>query len=183
MKNLFSIVRSLFFAALFIWLQMWLLPRWAGIRGHWHAPQDEPWRWLGTAPFALGALLMLACVWRFGTTGEGTPAPFDAPRKFVAVGPYRYVRNPMYLGMAMALIGEAVLFAERESAARILWYGLALAAVTECFVLFYEEPTLKRKFGAEYEAYCRSVRRWWPRSTGPPARSAENPKPSQNPKK
>jgi protein-S-isoprenylcysteine O-methyltransferase Ste14 len=171
MKNLFSILRSLFFAALFIWLQMWLLPRWAGIRGHWEAPLQEPWRWLGLMPLVPGSLLMLACVWRFGTTGEGTPAPFDPPRRFVAAGPYGYVRNPMYLGMVMALIGEAVLFAERESVTRIFWYGLALAAITECLVLFYEEPMLRRKFGAEYEQYCRRVRRWWPgagREPSPP---------------
>src|SRR5215470_2772332 len=162
MTQAFSLLRSAFFAALFIWLQMWLLPRWVGIRGHWNAPVNEPMRWLGAIPFGLGCLLMLACVWRFGTTGEGTPAPFDAPRKFVAVGPYRYVRNPMYIGMALALVGEAVLFAERVSLMRIVWWSVALIAITKVFVYVYEEPALRKKFGAEYEDYCRRVRRWWP---------------------
>jgi len=162
MKHVFSIIRSLFFAAFFISLQVWYLPRWVGIRGRWVAPMDDPWRWLGLVPITFGAALALACVWRFGTTGEGTPAPFDPPRKFVAVGPYRYVRNPMYLGMALVLIGEAVLFAARESVTRIVGYGLALVTITECFVLFYEEPTLRRKFGGEYQEYCRRVSRWVP---------------------
>jgi protein-S-isoprenylcysteine O-methyltransferase Ste14 len=162
MKHVFSIIRSLFFAALFISLQVWYLPRWVGIRGRWVAPMDDPWRWLGVVPITFGAALALACVWRFGTTGEGTPAPFDPPRKFVAVGPYRYVRNPMYLGMALLLMGEAVLFAARASVTRIVGYGLALVTITECFVLFYEEPTLRRKFGGEYQEYCRRVSRWVP---------------------
>jgi protein-S-isoprenylcysteine O-methyltransferase Ste14 len=89
--------------------------------------------------------------------------PLDPPRKFVTVGPYRYVRNPMYLGMAIFLIGEAVLFADRASLARILWYGLALVVIIECFVVFYEEPATRRRFGLEYEAYCRRVSRWVPR--------------------
>jgi len=162
MKHVFSIIRSLFFATLFISLQVWYLPRWVGIRGRRGAPMDDPWRWLGLVPIASGAALALACVWRFGTTGEGTPAPFDPPRKFVAVGPYRYVRNPMYLGMALLLMGEAVLFAARASVTRIVGYGLALVTITECFVLFYEEPTLRRKFGGEYQEYCRRVSRWVP---------------------
>jgi protein-S-isoprenylcysteine O-methyltransferase Ste14 len=91
---------------------MWLLPRWMGIHADLHAPQAEPLRWIGLLPFVGGSIVMLTCVWRFGTTGEGTPLPLDPPQKFVAVGPYRYVRNPMYLGMAFALIGEAILFAE-----------------------------------------------------------------------
>ena len=163
MKHAFSIVRSFFFAALFIALQVWYLPQWVGIRGHWGAPMNEPWRWAGIVPMVCGAALALACVWRFGTTGEGTPMPLDPPRKFVVVGPYRFVRNPMYLGMAMTLIGEAVLFAEWASLVRIVWYGLALVVITQCFVHFYEEPTLRRKFGSEYEEYCRRVNRWVPR--------------------
>ena len=162
MKNLFSTVRSFIFAALSITLHVWYLPQWMGIRGHWDAALQEPWRWLGALPAICGTALMMACVWRFGTTGEGTPMPLDPPRKFVVVGPYRFVRNPMYLGMAMTLIGEALLFAERASLMTIVWYGLALIVLTHSFVVFYEEPTLKRKFGREYEEYCRRVNRWLP---------------------
>jgi hypothetical protein len=67
MKHVFSIIRSLFFAALFISLQVWYLPRWVGIRGRWVAPMDDPWRWPGLVPIAFGAALALACVWRFGS--------------------------------------------------------------------------------------------------------------------
>jgi protein-S-isoprenylcysteine O-methyltransferase Ste14 len=159
-----NVLRSFFFAALFIALQVWFLPRWAGIQGSWPAAEQEPWRWLGVIPAVLGAMLMLACVWRFGTTGEGTPAPFDAPRKFVAVGPYRYVRNPMYWGMALALVGEAILFADWSQWKLITIYAAVLVAITNAFVVFYEEPALRVKFGGEYEEYCRRVNRWWPRA-------------------
>ncbi len=74
MKHVFSIIRSVFFAVLFISLQIWYLPRWVGIRGRWGATPDNPWRWLGLVPITFCAALALACVWRFGTTGEGTPA-------------------------------------------------------------------------------------------------------------
>jgi hypothetical protein len=73
----------LVFAALFISLQVWFIPRWMGIRGRWDAAMEEPWRWLGIAPIVCGTAVMLACVWCFDTIGEGTPAPFDPPRKFV----------------------------------------------------------------------------------------------------
>ena len=162
MKNLFSIVRSAIFASLFIWLVMWLLPRWIGISGDLHAPEADPLRWIGLVPFVGGCILMLTCVWRFSTTGEGTPMPLDPPRKFVAVGPYRYVRNPMYLGMASALIGEAILFAGRASLVRIIGCGITLIVIIMLFVFFYEEPALRRRFGFEYEAYCRKVNRWLP---------------------
>ena len=163
-----NLLRSFLVAALFIALQVWFIPRWVGIRGSWPAAEQEPWRWLGVVPAVLGMMLMLACVWRFGTTGEGTPAPFDAPRKFVAVGPYRYVRNPMYWGMALTLIGEALLFAEWSQAntIRMAIYALVLVAITNAFVLFYEEPTLRLKFGGEYEEYCRRVSRWIPHRRG-----------------
>ena len=156
----FSLLRSLLYASAFIALQMWFLPQWVGVRGSWSAPEEEPWRRIGLLPLALGSAVMLTCVFRFGTTGEGTPFPGDPPRKFVAMGPYRFSRNPMYLGMAMALIGEAVMFADWSQWQRIGVYALVLAAITESFVVFYEEPTLRRKFGREYEEYCSRVARW-----------------------
>jgi protein-S-isoprenylcysteine O-methyltransferase Ste14 len=167
----FSLLRSFFFAALFISLQVWFLPQWVGIRGSWLAPEVSPWRWLGIVPVVLGSMLMLTCVWRFGTTGEGTPMPLDPPRKFVAVGPYRYVRNPMYWGMALTLIGEAVLFADwsRGNTIRMGVYAAVLVACTHAFVVLYEEPALRTKFGGEYEEYCRRVGRWWPRASRQPS--------------
>ena len=104
---------------------------------------------------------MFTCVWNFAWRGLGTPAPFDPPRRLVIAGPYRFVRNPMCLGMAIALIGEALVY---PNLARLMLILLpTLAVVIMLFVRFYEEPTLRRMFGADYENYCRGVRRWLPR--------------------
>jgi len=113
----------------------------------------------GVVLVALGGVLALACLGTFVVRGKGTPAPFDAPREFVAMGPYRYVRNPMYIGAVTMLAGfglylrsgAVVLFA-------VAWLGLA-----HLFVVLCEEPTLRSKFGAVYEGYCRAVARWIPR--------------------
>ena len=103
--------------------------------------------------------LALWCVLTFALVGRGTPAPFDPPRRLVVRGPYRFVRNPMYIGAAIALAGAALFYRSLP----LLGYLALFLLVTHLFVCVYEEPTLRRAFGAEYEAYCRRVRRWWPR--------------------
>lgn len=113
----------------------------------------------GVLLLAGGAALALACVAVFAWSGGGTPAPFDAPREFVAVGPYRWVRNPMYLGAAGVMLGVALLL---ESLATIGVVVLFLL-LTHLFVVLYEEPTLERRFGDSYFEYKRAVRRWVPR--------------------
>lgn len=118
--------------------------------------------WLGLAPLAAGAPLLLWSIWLFAKVGRGTPAPFDPPRLFVAVGAYRYVRNPMYLGVALMLVGESLLFGSFQ----ILWYAAVCWVFVHLFVLLYEEPTLRRKFGASYEEYLRQVPRWVPALKG-----------------
>lgn len=112
----------------------------------------------GVAMTVIGAALALWCVVTFAFVGKGTPAPFDPPRRLVVRGPYRVVRNPMYIGAALALGGAALYF---ESTALAAFVGLYLV-VTHAFVRFYEEPTLRRTFGEDYAAYCRRVRRWLP---------------------
>jgi len=107
----------------------------------------------------LGAILVLACAGVFIIRGRGTPAIFDAPRAFVAIGPYRFVRNPMYIGGLILLIGCALY----ERSISILVLALLLFALVHLFVLLYEEPTLVRKFGRSYQEYRRAVRRWIPR--------------------
>ncbi|HTW49729.1 MAG TPA: methyltransferase [Acidobacteriaceae bacterium] len=106
----------------------------------------------------LGAVLALSCVAAFIWLGKGTPAPFDAPRRLVVRGPYRFIRNPMYLGAGLALAAAALFY---RSAALLAYAALFLLAF-HCFVLFYEEPTLRRIFGVDYENYCRRTGRWWP---------------------
>ena len=116
-------------------------------------------RCAGLIPFTLGACVSLWCVKDFVVRGRGTPAPFDPPTRLVLQGPYRYVRNPMYVGLFLVLIGEAMLY----SSFFVLLYSLFLVAAAHIFVVFYEEPTLRRKFGESYEQYLRSVPRWLPR--------------------
>src|ERR1700730_2742376 len=107
-----------------------------------------------------GVALYFACAfWGFALRGKGTPAPFDPPKKLVMAGPYRIVRNPMYWSVALVMVGEAVAFRSLALAE----IAVAVFAGATLFVLLYEEPTLRRKFGAEYEAYCRQVPRWIPR--------------------
>ncbi len=106
---------------------------------------------------------MVRCVFDFAWTGRGTPAPFDPPRHLVVRGPYRWVRNPMYVGMWTFLIGEALaLPAIRREMFVIIGAAWVLATT---FILFYEEPMLRRLFGADYAEYCSNVRRWLPRLT------------------
>ena len=107
---------------------------------------------------ASGAVLALWCILTFVAIGRGTPAPFDPPRRLVTAGPYRFVRNPMYIGAALALAGAALFY---QSSA-LLWYGAAFGLIMHLFVVVYEEPTLRSSFSAEYIDYCKRVKRWWP---------------------
>jgi protein-S-isoprenylcysteine O-methyltransferase Ste14 len=122
-------------------------------------PRGLGLRLLGIALIALGASFYLACAWDFTYVGRGTPAIWDPPKSFVSRGLYRYVRNPMYLGIVMVLAGEAVFFG--SSLLAILTIVVALSF--HLFVLFYEEPHLRKTFGNSYEVYCSRVRRWVPR--------------------
>jgi protein-S-isoprenylcysteine O-methyltransferase Ste14 len=107
---------------------------------------------------AAGAAVAMWCIFTFASIGSGTPAPFDPPRRLVIQGPYRFVRNPMYFGAGLALASAALFY---ESLPLLSYAGLFFLA-THLFVVWYEEPTLRRTFGQEYEAYCREVSRWWP---------------------
>ncbi len=108
---------------------------------------------------ASGSALALWCILAFAVIGKGTPAPFDPPRRLVIRGPYRYLRNPMYLGAALTLLGAALFYRSLP----LLAYLGGFLLVTHGFVVWYEEPTLGRLFGDEYQAYRSSVRRWLPR--------------------
>ncbi|NIM51528.1 MAG: isoprenylcysteine carboxylmethyltransferase family protein [Gemmatimonadales bacterium] len=121
-------------------------------------------RYAGLLPIASGASLYLWCAWQFMSTGKGTPAPIDPPKGLVAAGPYGLVRNPMYLAVVSALAGEALLF----ESFLLLGYAAGVFAAFFLFVVFYEEPALRRKFGESYERYRRRVPRWIPR--GPSGR-------------
>ncbi len=115
--------------------------------------------WLAIPLWLLGSLIVLWCFWDFTFKGRGTPLPTDAPKALVVTGPYRYVRNPIYVGAGYIFLGH------------FLWFGYwalltytALALVgAHLFVVLYEEPTLKRRFGTSYEEYLKRVPRWIPK--------------------
>ncbi len=116
-------------------------------------------RYFGVILILLGAAIYFRCAFDFTFKGKGTPAPIDPPKELVAQGLYRYVRNPMYVGAFTILIGEAMLF---ESRHLLVYAGLMLSCFS-LFVLLYEEPVLRRKFGESYKRYCDEVPRWIPR--------------------
>jgi protein-S-isoprenylcysteine O-methyltransferase Ste14 len=115
---------------------------------------------LGVMLVAAGtALYVVTAFWGFALRGKGTPAPIDPPKTLVVEGPYRIVRNPMYWSVASVMMGEALVFHSLALAE----LAVAFFAGTMLFVLLYEEPMLRHKFGSEYEDYCRRVPRWFPR--------------------
>ncbi|MBZ5595544.1 MAG: isoprenylcysteine carboxylmethyltransferase family protein [Acidobacteriia bacterium] len=125
----------------------------------WDATAPTLYSSIGFLPLALGVAIYLWCAWDFATAGQGTPAPVDAPKRLVVRGLYRFVRNPMYVGVLLILLGESLAF----RSTRILIYAALVFVFFNLFVLLYEEPALKRKFGASYEEYLNKVPRWIPR--------------------
>jgi protein-S-isoprenylcysteine O-methyltransferase Ste14 len=156
---MFVLARAVTYAALFIGLVLVFLPRqvltWSGIipPAAFGLPQIA-----GLIVATLGAALAIWCIMTFVVIGRGTPAPFDPPRALVTRGPYGVVRNPMYIGAGLALAGAALYYQSLP----LLAYTAGFLLVTHLFVIGYEEPTLRRLFGAAYEEYCRRVRRWMP---------------------
>jgi protein-S-isoprenylcysteine O-methyltransferase Ste14 len=108
---------------------------------------------------ASGAAFYLWCAWEFAAAGLGTPAPIDPPKVLVARGLYRVVRNPMYVGVLLVLLGESLVFGSWA----LLRYAVLVWLCFHLFVVLYEEPALRRKFGASYEGYRKRVWRWTPR--------------------
>ena len=159
MKTLFLALRSVIYMSGFLLLFAWIALRVRVFDRRFGITLPASTQIPGIILGSLGAILVLACASVFISRGRGTPAIFDAPRAFVAIGPYRYVRNPMYIGGLALLLG----FGLYERSISILFMTLLLFLIVHLFVLYYEEPTLTRKFGSSYEAYLRAVCRWIPR--------------------
>ena len=166
---MFVLIRALTYASLFVGFLLVFLPaRVLSSSGIVGPASIGPAQIAGVIVGALGAVIALWCIATFIVIGRGTPAPFDPPRNLVVVGPYRWVRNPMYIGAALALAGAALFY---QSWA-LLGYCVAFLAVMSLFVVFYEEPALRTTFGDAYARYCQRVGRWLP---GRPVVSSESP--------
>jgi protein-S-isoprenylcysteine O-methyltransferase Ste14 len=158
-------LRALFFTVLMPGTALVLFPSWI-LRGQ---PRPgvavaEP-RLLGLLLIAAGLVPLLASIRDFAVSGRGTLAPIDPPRKLVRVGLYRHVRNPMYVGVVTALLGEALFFQSRALAI----YAVVVWLVFHLFVVLYEEPHLAGAFGDEYVMYRNAVPRWIPRFRAEPS--------------
>jgi protein-S-isoprenylcysteine O-methyltransferase Ste14 len=162
MQKASAVFGSALFFVVAPFLAAGVIPRWIT---HW---EFEP-AFLGVEiTRAIGVLLILAGVpgvvdsfARFAMQGLGTPAPVSPPERLVVTGLYRYVRNPMYVSVVAIIVGQALLFGDW----RLIVYGAVFSLACHAFVLVYEEPTLRRKFGTQYEAFCTNVPRWIPRLT------------------
>jgi protein-S-isoprenylcysteine O-methyltransferase Ste14 len=134
----------------------WLMTRWRagppllGLIGD---------RALGILLLVIGATVLLDSFARFAVQGRGTPAPVLPTTRLIATGAYRYVRNPMYVSVISLVIGQGLLF----GSVRVLVYAGCLWVAFQLFIVLYEEPTLRRAYGKEYDRYRAAVPRWLPR--------------------
>jgi protein-S-isoprenylcysteine O-methyltransferase Ste14 len=115
--------------------------------------------WLGLLGIGAGTGMLAWCILEFARSGRGTLSPADPPRTLVVRGPYRFVRNPMYLSVTLIVLGEVLL----TMSLGLLAYSVLWFAAVNLFVLGYEEPTLRGQFGLQYERYAAQVGRWIPR--------------------
>jgi protein-S-isoprenylcysteine O-methyltransferase Ste14 len=140
----------------YVVLVPWLITRWQAS----HAVLDlAPLKALGWALIALGSAVVLDSFARFALQGIGTPAPVLPTRHLVVTGLYRHVRNPLYWAATSVIVGQGLLFAS----AWLLLYAAVVWALFHMFVVAYEEPTLRKSFGREYQRYVANVPRWLPR--------------------
>src|SRR3712207_5983370 len=134
----------------------WLLTR-------WQVREPLPYwvlmRLLGGILLVAGVIVLVGAFVRFVVEGLGTPAPVAAPERLVVGGVYRYVRNPMYVAVLAAIVGQALLLGRLG----LMLYAGGVWLAFAAFVRYYEEPTLIRRFGADYEVYRRAMPAWWPR--------------------
>jgi protein-S-isoprenylcysteine O-methyltransferase Ste14 len=169
MESIFVGVRALMFAAAFMWGWYWVVLRLQPLSREW-----DVWLpiWIAGPGVGLGlagALGLMACIALFVVRGRGTPAIFDAPRRFVAVGPYRYVRNPMYLSAIATFVG----FGLYARSLAVLAFAAAWFLMIHIFVVVVEEPGLRRRFGGTYDAYLQRVSRWMPALRPAPERRTD----------
>jgi protein-S-isoprenylcysteine O-methyltransferase Ste14 len=161
-RKVLAIVGSAVFLVIAPGLMAGLVPWWIS-RWQLNAPflGTPIFRFAGGVLITLGAIGLVDSFVRFATQGLGTPAPVFPTRNLVITGLYRYVRNPMYVGVVTAILGQALILGN----VRLLEYAGLVWVLFHLFVLVYEEPTLRGSFGPEYKEFCAEVPRWIPRFT------------------
>jgi protein-S-isoprenylcysteine O-methyltransferase Ste14 len=158
MMRLFTLFRAVIYATLFIGLVLIYMPSRVAFASGIPRPDIALPQLVGLVIATAGGAIAVWCIFSFAIFGRGTPAPFDPPRQLVTQGPYRFVRNPIYIGAGGALAGAAVFYLSWP----LLVYACVLLVTSHLLVVFYEEPALERTFGQEYESYKHQVGRWWP---------------------
>jgi protein-S-isoprenylcysteine O-methyltransferase Ste14 len=156
-RALGPILKTMLFTILVPGTVLGLVPRW--LLGGFSGPESGPLTWLGILIILIGGAVYLRCAWEFAVRGLGTPAPIAPPKFLVTTALHGYVRNPMYIGVFGVLLGEVVTFRSMV----LLLYAAFICVAVQLFVIFYEEPTLRRRFGESYEEYLRCVPRWIPK--------------------
>ncbi len=159
LRSLILVIESIAFTVVVPGTVTVLIP-WMILRGGGIA-MPESWgmqQYAALSTLGIGVATYFWCAWDFVASGRGIPFPIDHPRHLVVRGLYRYVRNPMYLGVLCVLVGEAGFLQSRA----LFIYAVTWFMIIHMVVLLHEEPTLRTKFGAEYRDYARSVRRWLP---------------------
>ena len=154
----FITAKAVVFAMAFLGGWIWVIRQVEPLSREWDAALPMWLAWLGAAVTAAGVVGTMVCIGIFIVRGRGTPAIFDAPTRFVAIGPYRYVRNPMYWSAATLFAGLALSTPSLAALAFVPAWWLLIHA----FVVLIEEPGLHRRFGDTYAAYCDQVPRWIP---------------------
>jgi protein-S-isoprenylcysteine O-methyltransferase Ste14 len=155
--EMFILFRAIVYATLFVAFGLVFLPSWLLRDTGLTSPAViGPAQVAGAAMVVAGGCLAGWSILAFVFVGKGTAAPFDPPRRLVGSGPFRYVRNPIYVGAVVAMAGAALSFHSWG----LLAYDAAIAVTFHVLVRAYEEPVLRRTFGAEYDAYCARVARW-----------------------
>ncbi len=152
------LLRNLFFTILHPGLVAGLIPYWilGNKAANSFAKPLHSHQYLGILLFITGSVVLFNCIIRFAVEGRGTLSPADPTKRLVITGLYRYSRNPMYVGVMMILIGEAIFFQSGD-----LWIYLSCVFVFfNLFIMLIEEPRLRRDFGEDYYQYCQKVRRW-----------------------
>jgi len=157
---MFVLFRAITYATVFVGFVLIYIPAnflsWSGME----PPASTGWEQVvGMIVGTIGGGIALWCVLTFAFVGKGTPAPFDPPRRLVIRGPYRFVRNPMYIGAGLALAGASLYYQSLP----LLGYTGFFFLMAQLFAVLYEEPALRKTFDQEYKDYCARTRRWWPK--------------------